>query len=602
MSTVSEGDKPEVLFINYKETQCGVYQYGRNVFDAISKSHKYRFHYIDVASLAEIDHGVATLHCDAIIYNYHPQTLTFLDPSMERRYGQVNIALMHEMTQSEADRMPARFFQYFVMGDPTLVENNPAVFKTGRLITPYTGSTRAPRTLTIGTLGFAVGSKGYQTLIDAVQDEFDDALIRIHIPSNGIIDVDGSVGRHHIEACRQRIRKPGIRIEPTHQFLDREALLEFLAGNTINAFLYDRLKIGGISSSPDHALAVRRPMAITRSIMFRHLHSLYPPITLEDSSLREIIKNGTEPFADLYELWSEQNLRVEYESILDRALDSTRAVEYRARKSTNQTRVHKIWHFDYKKLQRRYDEGGGLVERVVRRLLPARVSKTPAVTERELVRASGVKRFNRILDNQARRQYGPVVKQLQALAPEIMVSKIPAANVQQAFILESVARFAAPLVSPRILCVGSYGDSACASLQRLGYAVDEIDPEVNGLDLTTFCQLPSTGRECYDIIFSTSVIEHVQDDQLFVAQIGDLLAPGGVGLLTCDYNDLHKPGDRVIQGNFRFYTQKDLILRILPAIKDCSLVDVPHWECSNPDFMYLGYRYTFASVAFRKRD
>ncbi len=98
------------------------------------------------------------------------------------------------------------------------------------------------------------------------------------------------------------------------------------------------------------------------------------------------------------------------------------------------------------------------------------------------------------------------------------------------------------------------------------------------------------------------MIEHVQDDELFVRQIADLLAPGGVGLLTCDYNNLYKPGDPLIPGDYRFYTQKDLITRILPAIKDCSLLDVPHWECTRPDFMFLGYQYTFATLAFRKTN
>ena len=98
--------------------------------------------------------------CKAIIYNYHPQTLTFINPDMARRYQQVNIAVMHEMTQAEADTMPDKFFQCYVMGDPTLIENNPAVFKTGRLIISYTNKTEPSDIVKIGTFGFSVGSKG----------------------------------------------------------------------------------------------------------------------------------------------------------------------------------------------------------------------------------------------------------------------------------------------------------------------------------------------------------------------------------------------------------------------------------------------------------
>ena len=600
-SPSTHNHKTPVLFVNYKEQRCGVYQWGKNILEAISKSEKYQFHYVEVLNLEELDSYVAKSECEAILYNYHPQTLTFLNPSMERRYRQVNIALMHEMTQAEADSMPDRFFQYYVMGDPTLVENNPAVFKTGRLILPYTNTKKTPDVVTIGTFGFSVGSKGYQRLIDVVQDEFDEAIIRVHIPSNGIIDADGAVANRHFEECRRRIRKPGVRVQPSHEFLDRDAMLDFLAGNTINAFLYDYLKVAGISSSPDHALAVKRPMVITKSIMFRHLQSVQPSITIEESSLKEIIRNGFEPLTHLYDLWNPNNLRLEYENILDRTLDRDRAAEFKARKSVNDPHVHNIATFDHKKLRQNYLGSRNFLRR---RLDQARSEKAKAAAqnnpETAVARARGVKRFNRILDNQARAQYKSVIKQLQVLAPEIMASKIPAANIQQAFIFDAVNHFARGFDSPRILCVGSFDDSASASLKMLGYEIEEIDPEVNGLDLDKFFHLPTIEKASYDIVFSTSVLEHVKDDELFVAQIGELLAPGGVGVLTCDYNDLHKPEDAVIPGDYRFYTQRDLISRILPAIKNCSLVDVPHWECPNPDFMFLGYRYTFATLAFRK--
>jgi len=527
--------------------------------------------------------------------------LTFINPQMKRRYKPVNIALMHEMTQAEADQMPDKFFQCYVMGDPTLVENNPAVFKTGRLILPYTKTKETPDIVTIGTFGFSVSSKGYQNLIDAVQDEFDEAIIRIHIPSNGIIDASGAVAHQHIEECQRRIRKPGIKIHASHEFLDRDAMLDLLAENTVNAFLYDYLEVAGISSSPDHAMAVRRPMVVSKSIMFRHLRSVYPPITIEDSSLKEIIKNGIEPFEHFYQLWTEENIRSEYESILDKTLDPSSASEFKARQTTNETRVHVICDFDYKKLNRQYKSRRNFVKRRLHRALTNKAINAASRTlPAHSPRARGVKRFNRILDNQARAQYAPVIRQLCSLVPEIMASKIPAANVQQAFVFDAVRKFALAFPSPRILCVGSYDDSASASLKKLGYSIEEIDPEVNGLDLNEFFHLPSTIKASYDIVFSTSVIEHVQDDALFVAQIAELLAPGGVGVLTCDYNDLHKPGDPIIPGDYRFYTQRDLISRILPSIKNCSLVDVPHWECVNPDFMFLGYRYTFATVTFRR--
>src|SRR5437764_14905907 len=100
-----ETSQTPVLFVNYEERQCGVYQYGKNLFNAISKSQRYDFHYAGVKSLEAIDSQVNSLACEAIIYNYHPQTLTFINPHLERRYRQVNIAVMHELAQAEADTL-----------------------------------------------------------------------------------------------------------------------------------------------------------------------------------------------------------------------------------------------------------------------------------------------------------------------------------------------------------------------------------------------------------------------------------------------------------------------------------------------------------------
>ena len=591
-------NKASVLFVNYAVENCGVHQYGKNLFNAISKSLKYQFHYIAVSGLSEIDGHVSKFKCDAIIYNYHPQTLPFINPHMTRRFRQVNIAIMHEMTQLEADTMPNKFFQYYVMGDPTLEENNPFVFKTGRLILPYKNEKRVPDIVTIGTFGFSVGSKGYQRLIDVVQEEFDEAIIRIHVPSNGIVDPQGFDADLQIKLCQQRIRKPGIKIPASRDFLDQKAMLDFLAENTVNAFLYDYLKVAGISSSIDHAMAVQRPIAITKSVMFRHMLTLSPPITIEDISLKQIIRNGTAPFDRLVMLWSEENMMREYETILDKALSKAPATQKSKPfnpenpMNTFNATMRRNFAFIGIKLRSRLPK----LMRSFRRIL--RFIQYEILLG--FVRYFKAGSFNRILDNKARAQYKSVIQKLHALVPEMMANKIPEANVQQAFVFDTVQKYSTQFVSPRILCVGSHEDTAAAGLKKLGYQLEEIDPMLNNLDLNTFSHHPSTVKGSYHIIFSTSVIEHVRDDELFMTQLVELLAPGGVAILTCDYNDQHKAGQPIIQGNYRFYTKKDLALRILPLLKGCSLVDQPHWDCPKPDFELGGYYYTFATLVFRK--
>jgi hypothetical protein len=96
------------------------------------------------------------------------------------------------------------------------------------------------------------------------------------------------------------------------------------------------------------------------------------------------------------------------------------------------------------------------------------------------------------------------------------------------------------------------------------------------------------------------VIEHVENDELFVKQISELLAPGGIGIITCDFHDQWKPEHGIFPSSYRFYTQQSLKERLLPSLTNCKLIDPPDWICDNPDFEFGGRTYTFATFVFQK--
>ena len=129
----------------------------------------------------------------------------------------------------------------------------------------------------------------------------------------------GKEAKARVEEARAQIQKPGIRIEATHSLLSTDGLLDFLAGNSLNAFLYDDM-YRGIASTVDYALVVDRPIAITRSYMFRHLWDAAPSILVEQRTLPEILAAGTAPLARYRQAWSAMSLAKEYETILDRIL------------------------------------------------------------------------------------------------------------------------------------------------------------------------------------------------------------------------------------------------------------------------------------------
>ncbi len=98
--------------------------------------------------------------------------------------------------------------------------------------------------------------------------------------------------------------------------------------------------------------------------------------------------------------------------------------------------------------------------------------------------------------------------------------------------------------STKILSVGAFEDTAAIALKKLGFQIEFIDPVIN-YDLSTFMTKPSVKEQSYDIIISTSVIEHVEDDEKFIQDIAYLLKVGGWGILTCDFNNDYKEGDDI---------------------------------------------------------
>ncbi len=154
---------------------------------------------------------------------------------------------------------------------------------------------------------------------------------------------------------------------------------------------------------------------------------------------------------------------------------------------------------------------------------------------------------------------------------------------------------------PCILAIGSYEDTAVASPHALGYRVDEIDPQLNGLDLEAFyCK--STAGNAYDVVICISVLEHVENDEIFVRQAADLLAPGGTAVFTVDYSRRCPVTQQRPNADYRLYTTEDLRDRLMGVIPDCMLVDVPSWDEGVEDFEYEGVLYAFAGWVFRRAE
>jgi SAM-dependent methyltransferase len=604
-----------ILFISHKESQCGVYEFGKHLTNILQRSKRYRFKRVECSSLDELNAVILLNSPKAIIYNYMPTIMPWvvskgfynLYKSNIASIGIPQIGLIHDITQDVADlainyrnkfiltnlfSLSNSLFDYYIAADPTLMLRNPLVYKTGRLIPSYKNNFLQPLKLVIGSFGFGTPNKGFEKIILLVQKEFNEAIIRFNIPAADFGDKDGINAKAIADKCKALISKPGIQLNITHDYLDNNALLDFLAQNTINMFLYEDKSNRGISSALDNAMAVRRPIAVSDSVMFRHIFNAEPSVRITHNKLQNIIKNGFRPLDKYYNEWDSRNILWEYERILDSIFSK--------RINLINLKNHNIKAFQL------------IIKRGLLKLLKTMSWYEPSkiLLEDDMkvdnniiyypIKLPNNAVLNCILDNDARQLYKPAISKLSELLPITMARKIANANVQQAFVFDTVYRFLKYFRNPKLLCVGSHEDTASMGLRKMGYTVEEIDPIINYY-LQDFVTKPTTVVNSYDIIFATSVIEHDPDDASFIKCMAQLLAPGGFAILTCDFKEEWKQGEPIPEGNLRYYSKSDLLYRLLPLMENCSLVDEPQWECPNPDFNYLGkYQYTFATFVVKK--
>jgi SAM-dependent methyltransferase len=181
-----------------------------------------------------------------------------------------------------------------------------------------------------------------------------------------------------------------------------------------------------------------------------------------------------------------------------------------------------------------------------------------------------------------------------------MKRKVEKANIQQGFVLDTVIRLTREIVDPKLFCAGSFEDTAFAALKKLGYDVSGVDPVLD-YDLDTYLTKPSIKTNYFDAVFSTSVIEHVEDDLNFLRKMAALTRRGGYVVLTCDFKEGFNAGDPKPGCDYRLYTQEHLQY-LLSKLPELALVGEADWRCPIPDFGIAPIQYAFASIVLQKQS
>lgn len=298
-----------VVFVNHKQQQCGVYQFGKRIYELARNSEKVQYTYIEVENIQDFETWVGQIQPDCILYNWYPVTMPWLGENWVQNHK--------------------HFKHYFIFHDGNVRQNYDLYLFSGaegkdvsfrksvilpRPLFSYSGDYPLNKVMTVGSFGFGGWQKGFTRLIETVNKEFEEAVINIQMPFAFFGDRLGRETRKVADACRELNTNPKVTLNIDHTFLSNDDTLRFLAKNDINAFLY-KSSNQGLSSVIDYALSVRRPIAITNDSMFKHVYK--PQLDIDNFSLLELKDTGTTHLEEYYDKWNPDKFSEEMDKIYD---------------------------------------------------------------------------------------------------------------------------------------------------------------------------------------------------------------------------------------------------------------------------------------------
>lgn len=332
------------LFINCVEANDSIHESGNMVFQCLSGSEKYSLDYIEIGP----ENLTVPTRYDFYFFNYHFGTMAWLETSLIKdRLPGVKFNMVLEVSPNDpfVCCSPDDFDVYCVL-DPTLNIVKENVFSFPRpLETPDQNIVYEPSDVpVIGSFGFATPGKGFEHVIDAVNREFDSAIVRINIPYSTYMDESGECAKQLAAACKNKA-KDGVSVMVTHDYMTKAELIKWCGQNTLNCFLYDRNQ-PGLAATTDQAITSGRPLIISKNNTFRHIQKYIKPFPYQ--TLKDAIKNTQKNVEELQYDWSPRKFRERFEEILDQipfdngpALALPETVELPVKSDDLMTRIRK---------------------------------------------------------------------------------------------------------------------------------------------------------------------------------------------------------------------------------------------------------------------
>jgi hypothetical protein len=333
----------KILYVNPSNHECGIHQYGLRVYNALktylSDWCDCEIHYVE--NYDNVDNHINILNelqPNIVLYSFNDTAMPFVKQYMQSPDSTIHhIAISHEQEQIVIDNpgvfpddwIGGNLFINWIGHDPTISSNRPNVFNATRPIlrSDFKTTIKNDNRIVFGNSGFGHRRKMHYEMLTAIQNEFDEAVIRFNMPPSHFGDKHCIESRAIADHCRSLIHKPGIELQVTHElFKTEQDLVEWMYGNDVNIYFSQQWEVPyqmrGVNSSPDTALSTRRPLIVNRSSMTRHLTPYFGAYG-EDGSIRQLIEMQLRNrIPDLvYNEWSPSRMAGEYYKMIRKIMN-----------------------------------------------------------------------------------------------------------------------------------------------------------------------------------------------------------------------------------------------------------------------------------------
>ncbi len=307
------------LFLNPAQANCSIYESGRMVYECLLLSEKYEIDYLEIsASQRNINDNY-----DFYAFNYHHATMGWLHTKSISRLPGLKLTFVLETLRNDPFVLcPRDAFDIYCALDPTMRVADKRVYAFPRPLEQIhaIATYEEEKIPVIGSFGFATPGKGFELVVDAVNKEFDKAVIRINIPPGTHADSatykihNRDYAKYLSDLCKS-VAKEGVEVVITRDYMTKEELIQWCSQNTLNCFLYDRNQ-PGLSATTDQAISSGRPLAVSDNETFRHIHSYLTPYP--SRSLRESIVLSQLEVEQMQVAWTPQNFAAKFEEVLEK--------------------------------------------------------------------------------------------------------------------------------------------------------------------------------------------------------------------------------------------------------------------------------------------